>query len=54
MEAMQKRDLAVIRLQTELGIKDPNQLRAELSQILNRPKQGAPTRTYNDFRTTRY
>ena len=54
MEAMQKRDLAVIRLQTELGIKDPNQIRAELSQIMNRPKQEAPTRTYKDFRTTRY
>jgi hypothetical protein len=54
MEAMQKRDLAVIRLQTELGIKSPNEIRAELSQIMNRPKQGTPTRTYNDQRTTRY
>jgi len=54
-EAMQKRDLAVIRLQNELGIRDPNELRAELSQILNRPKQGQPTRNYSDNnKTTRY
>lgn len=47
-EAQAERDIAVGRLKSELGIPDPNNLRAGLSQIMHRPRNQAPTRTYSD------
>lgn len=48
IESAQRRDIAVGRLKTEEAIPDPDELRAELSQIMNRPRRQAPTRTYSD------
>lgn len=47
-EAAQRRDIAVGRLKVELSIPDADVLRANLSQIMKRPKTQAPTRTYSD------
>lgn len=47
-EAAQRRDLAVGRLKVELSIPDVDKFRADLSQIMKRPRGQAPTRTYSD------
>lgn len=47
-EAAQRRDIAVGRLKVELSIPNPDKFRAELSQIMKRPRAQAPTRTYVD------
>jgi len=53
-EARELRNQAMLQARVELSIPDPDKLRAELSQILNRPRIAAPTRNYSNNSRLRY
>ena len=53
-ESRELRNQAMLQARVELSIPDPDKLRAELSQILNRPRIAAPTRNYSNNSRLRY